>query len=159
MAANATRRRSLTYRLAAASLTLVAAGAVSARLVPAKADSSTYVGGGDNLVCSGPGTVVDGGPVEHPGVGVGGACFNVPAGATSATVSATDALGGHPAIAVQARSRGVSISPLTVYCECLGTWAIPPGTDIVGVTMEDPVTSGCSGAPVPVEGTVNISFS
>ena len=159
MTTTTTRRRSFTYRVGAGCLTLVAAGALSARLIPAHADTSTYVGGGTNLVCWGPGTVADGVPVEHPGVGVGGACFNVPAGATSATVSATDALGGHPAIAVQARSRGVSISPLTVYCEGSGTWAIPPGTDIVGVTMEDPVTSGCSGAPVPVEGTVNISFS
>jgi hypothetical protein len=159
MTASATRRRSFTCRVGAACLTLVAAGALSARLVAAHADSSTYVGGGFNVICSTPGQVADGVPVEQPGVGVGGACFNVPAGATAATVSATDDLGRQPAIAVNGHYPGNTTTPSTVFCEGFGTWAIPPGVDFVGVTTLDPVTSGCSNPTRPLKGTVDVSFS
>jgi hypothetical protein len=146
MTASGTRRRLV-------GLALASAGLLAAGVAPALADSATYVGGaGGAFACRGPGD-------DTPGIGVGGACFSVPPGATTVAVTAAEDVSGPTAIRVYGHHPDQTSTGETVFCEGTGTWTIPADVDVVFVATLDPATSGCTGGGVPVKGTISASFS
>jgi len=155
MAASGKYRRLVALAVVGAGLVAAGAG-----VAPALADSSTYVGGaGGVIACHGPGQLADQVPIDTPGVGIGGACFSVPPGATTAAVSTSDDLNGTTAIEVSGHYPDQTNTDRTLFCEGSGTWAIPQGVSVLFVTEADPVTSGCTDGAVPVKGTISVSFS
>ena len=74
----------------------VALGLLAVGIAPALADSASYVGQGGVATCA----IPVGNTVTVPAAGVGGACFEVPAGATQAAIEAHDDFGPPPVLAV-----------------------------------------------------------
>jgi len=142
-------------------LAVCAGGFLSAHFGPALADSAGYVGPGEASVCRAPGPLSEPlPPVELPGIGIGGTCFSVPAGATSVALVVTDDVTSTPpAFEVDARVPGQMFNVgTTTFCTS-GTWTILTGADTLTLRLVDPVTSGCAGAGVGVKGTVTATFN
>ena len=154
-------RRSRRACAGAVALAICVGGLLTARFAPALADSADYVGPGVVSACRAPGPLGDPlPPVDLPGLGIGGTCFAIPAGAATVALAVTDDVGSAPpAFIVDARVPGQMFNQgTTTFCGS-GTWAIPPGADQLVVRFTDPVTSGCAGSGVATKGTVTATFS
>ena len=91
--------------------------------------------------------------MRHPGVG--GACFEVPAGATQAAIEAHDDFGPPPVLAV-------SFGVFGGYALCDGSGTVNvTGETQMGVFADNTASAvwGCLRPSVPLRGTITVTFS